>query len=160
LIAWPQSGTLAVLARSLGSQTLPGGQWLLRIPDMVRFLQKIAPVLEERLAASAWQGLNMDLVLNFYREAFKLRFSAGKLEGVEALGFVDASMGADGGHCCIPPEAFLRLVLGYRSLDELKDAWPDVVIKPRVRGLVDVMFPVMLSYLHTPYHFMKTSEPS
>jgi hypothetical protein len=157
LIAWPQNGTLAALARNLGSRALLGGQWLLRIPDMVRFLQKIGPVLEERLAASAWQGLSMDFVLNFYRQAFKLRFNAGKLAGVEPLGFVDTSMGADGGHCCIPPEAFLRLAFGYRSLDELRDAWPDVVIKPQVRSLVDVMFPPMISYLTTPYHTMKAS---
>jgi hypothetical protein len=165
LIAWPQNGTLPALAHSLGSRTLPGGQWLLRIPDMnpqyfggmARFLQKIGPVLEERLAASTWQDLSMDFVLNLYRQAFKLRFNAGKLAGVESLGFVDASMGADGGHCCIPQEAFLRLVFGYRSLDEIRDAWPDVVIKPQVRSLVDVLFPPMISYLHTPYHYMKTS---
>ena len=154
-VAWPENNTLAQLARSLGSQPT-GSQWLLRIPDRLCFLEKIGPELEKRLAASAWQNLTTDLIINFYREAFKLRFVAGKLAGVEALGFVDTSMGADGGHLCIPPEAFLRLVLGYRSLEQLADAWPDIVVKPEVRRLVEVLFPRMTSYLHTPYHYMKT----
>ena len=29
---------------------------------------------------------------------------------------------------CIPPEAFVRLALGYRGLEELRDAWPDIVV--------------------------------
>ena len=153
-VAWPENNILAQLARSLGSRPV-GGQWLLRIPDMPRFLEKIAPELEKRLAASAWQGLTTDLIINFYREAFKLRFVAGKLAGVEALGFVDTSMGADGGHLCIPPDAFLRLAFGYRSLEQLADTWPDMVIKPEVRHLVESLFPRMTSYLHTPYHYMK-----
>jgi hypothetical protein len=51
-----------------------------------------------------------------------------------------------------PPEAFLRLVFGYRELAELRDAWPDIMIKPEVRHLVEVLFPGMLSYLHMPFH--------
>ena len=154
LIAWPENGTLAQLARSLGSQAMPGGQWLLCIPNMTRFLGKIGSVLESRLAASTWRGLTTDLIINLFREAYKLRFVAGKLVAVEPLGFVDSSMGADGGHLCIPSEAFLRLVFGYRTLDELRDAWPDIVVKAESRSLVDILFPRMLSYLHTPFHYM------
>jgi hypothetical protein len=83
-----------------------------------------------------------------------MRFEAGRLAGVDSLVFVDASMGADGGHLCIPPEAFTRLVTGYRTLDDLYDAWPDIVVKPEVRNLVDVLFPRLESYLFTPYHYM------
>jgi len=152
LVAWSETSTLAQLARSLGSQTVPGGQWLLRIPDVARFLVKIGPVLENRLAVSAWRGLTIDFTLNLFRQAFRLGFVDGKLVRVEPLGFVDTSMGADGGHLCIPPEAFLRLVYGYRGLAELRDAWPDIMIKPEVRHLVEVLFPGMLSYLHMPFH--------
>ena len=154
VMAWPQTTHLAQMARSLGSQTVPGGQWLLRFPDLARFFRRLAPVLESRLAGSAWQAATTQLTINLYREAFRLRFENGKLAGVEALGFVDASMGADGGQLCIPPEAFIRLLSGYRSLDQLFDAWPDITLKPEARWLVEVLFPRMESYIHTPYHYL------
>jgi hypothetical protein len=70
---------------------------------------------------------------------------------VAPLGFVDASMGADGGDLCIPPDAFVRLVLGYRDLDELGDAWPDIVVKAQSRYLLQALFPKMTSYFWMPY---------
>lgn len=73
-IAWPEHGALAQLARSLGSQMARGGQWLLRIPDVGRFLMRIGPALENRLASSDWRGLIMDLVINLFRQAYQLHF--------------------------------------------------------------------------------------
>lgn len=142
------------LAHSLGSQVVESAQWLLRFPDVAHFLMRIGPLLENRLEASPWRGLTGELIINLYRQAYRLRFLAGRLAGVDSLGFVDASMGADGGHLCIPPEAFVRLLTGYRALDELFDAWPDIVVKPEMRGLIDVLFPPMRSYLYMPYHYM------
>lgn len=145
---------LAQLAHSLGSQVVESPQWLLRFLDVARFLVRIGPALENRLTHSSWRGLTADIIVNLYRQAYRLRFAEGRLAGVDALGFVDASMGADGGHLCIPPEAFVRLVTGYRALEALFDAWPDIVVKPGVRGLIDVLFPPVKSYLYMPYHFM------
>ena len=115
-ISWPVNTPLAALARQLGSQTVPGGQWLVRIPEMASFLKKMGPLFEQRLADSDWHGLSAQITINLFRQAFGLHFEAGQLVAVDALGFVDASMGADGGHFCIPSDAFLRLLFGYRSL--------------------------------------------
>ena len=60
-------------------------------------------------------------------------------------------MGAKGGDLNIPPDAFVRLVLGYRDLDELHDAWPDTVPRAESRHLLDVLFPKMGSWVHMPY---------
>jgi hypothetical protein len=159
-IGWPQTGTLVQIARSLGSVPFPTYQWLVRITDIPAFLTKIAPVLERRLAnagcgagAHAGAPLPPDLIINLFREAYVLRFAAGKLITVERAGFVDSSMGADGGDLCIPPDAFVRLVCGYRDLDELTDAWPDIVIRPGSRRWLSVLFPKMPSYWCTPYMF-------
>ena len=154
LVSGPDHAPLVQLARSLGSQRVEGGQWLLRFPDVARFLMRIGPALQNRLADSPWRGLTMELIINLYHQAYRLRFQTGSLVGVDALGFVDASMSADGGHLCIPPEAFVRLLSGYRALDELFDAWPDITLKPEVRNLIDVLFPPRKAYLYTPYHFM------
>jgi GNAT superfamily N-acetyltransferase len=146
-----QDHTLMRIGRSLGSTPLPAYQWLLRFGDVARFLHKIGPVLERRLAASGCAGLTADLCINLFRQAFVLHFEAGKLLQVEPAGFVDASMGADGGDLCIPLEAFVRLALGYRDLDELRDAWPDIVVKAGSRHVLDVLWPRMASWVRMPY---------
>jgi GNAT superfamily N-acetyltransferase len=143
--------TLLRIGRSLGSTPHPAYQWLLRIPDVSRLLSKIGPALERRLAASDCAGLTADLCINLFRQAYVLRFQAGALVGVERAGFMDASMGAEGGDLNIAPDAFTRLVLGYRTLDELHDAWPDTEAKVERRHVLDVLFPQMASFVRMPY---------
>jgi GNAT superfamily N-acetyltransferase len=157
-IAWPPTTPMVQVARSLGSQAIHAGQWLLRIPDLAGLLGKLAPVFERRLSLCAWNDANEELVINLYRRAYRLRFSCGRLAQVEQLGFVDASMGADGGDVCIPQDAFVRLLTGYRGLDELSDAWPDLQVKPERRSLVEALFPPQQACLYTPFHFMGTSD--
>jgi predicted N-acetyltransferase YhbS len=157
-VAGPADSTLATLVRGLGSQAVPGGQWLWRIPDLPQLLARIAPVLAARLAASPWRGLSGNIILNTYRAAYRLTFAAGSLAHIDVLGFVDSSMGADGGDLCLPPDALLRLVLGYRRLDELVDAWPDISCKPEKRTLIDTLFPPMSAFVYTPYHYLGRPE--
>jgi len=150
-IAGPVSDRLVGLARSLGGVALPvADQWLWRIPDLATLLIRLAPLLEQRLAAAGCGDFTGTLRLNLYRRAYALHFHAGTLV-VEALGFVDASLGADGGDLCIPPEAFIRLLLGYRTLDQLRDSWPDLVIKPAARCLLNALFPPATAHILMPY---------
>ncbi len=153
-LAWPQEGTLVQLGRSLGGAPLPHYQWLLRITDVAALLNKLAPALERRVARSPFAGLTRDVCLNLYRQAYTLHFENGKLR-VAPAGFVDASMGADGGDIRLPPEAFVRLVLGYRTLAELWDAWPDSGARPESRALADVLFPRLRAYLCLPHMYME-----
>jgi hypothetical protein len=155
LVSWPKNNTLARMARNFGSVTGAGCQWLLHITELGGFLTNITPVLERRLAASDCAGLTRNVIINLFRQAYKLRFVSGKLEKVQPLGFVDSSMGADGGDLCIPPEALVRLISGFRSLEELRDAWPDIVVKADSRRIIEVLFPKMDSYLSTIYAYFK-----
>jgi hypothetical protein len=157
-IRWPQESTLVQVARSLGSTPLPHDQWLIRLNNPQQFLAKLTPILEERLARSAHAGFTGEITINLFRQAYLLSFAAGHLKWVNALGFVDASMGADGGDLCIPHDAFVRLVLGYRSLGELLDAWPDIVIRPARRHLLDTLFPKCRSYFSMPYFYYGSTE--
>ena len=152
-LSLPQTSTLIQIARSLGSVTLPAYQWLLRIPELPRLLSKLRPVLGRRLLASAFAGFTGDVCINLFRKALTLHFEEGKLMKVNPAGFVDYSVGADGGDLCIPPDAFVRLVFGYRELDELRDAWPDIVVKAESRHLIDVLFPRMISHFCMPWAY-------
>lgn len=159
VLGWPVQSTLLDVARTLGSKPAWGDQWLWRWVDLPALLRKLAPVLAERLAASPYAGLRADLILNLFTTAYGLRFEDGKLVAVDALGFVDASMGADGGDLCIPPEAFMRLLLGYRPLDALFDAWPDIAVRKARRGLWDVLWPRLDGYVWMPYVNLAEEEP-
>ena len=150
-IAGPASDRLVALARTLGGVGLPvADQWLWRVPDLVALLNRIAPLLTQRLVQAGCGDFSGALRLNLYRQAYALQINRGQI-GVKALGFVDASMGADGGDLCIPPEAFIRLLLGYRSLEQLRDSWPDIMFKAETRYLIETLFPGLAAHILMPY---------
>lgn len=159
-LSWPQSSTLIEVARTLGSTVTGADQWLLRITDPARLITKLAPVFARRLAESSWAGFSGDITLNLFRQAYRLRFAAGQLVAVDPLGFVDASMGADGGDLCIPPDAFVRLLTGYRTLTQLGDGWPDIVVRPQARHLVEILFPPCESYFWLPFLYFGQMLPA
>jgi predicted acetyltransferase len=153
-VGGPAESVLVKLARSFGSIASQPEQWLMRITDIPAFFRKIAPALEKRLEASDCAGATEDIVINLYKRAYRISFIEGKFAASEDIGFRDYSMGADGGDLLIPQDAFVRLAFGFRQLDQLLDAWPDMVINPSKRRLVTVLFPTASTYISTPYHFM------
>jgi hypothetical protein len=141
----PANHPLARTARAWGAADLGYYAWQIHLPDIVRLLRKLAPVLERRIAGSAFTGLTQTVCLNLYREAFDLRFDAGKLVDVTRAGF------RDGGDINVPPFAFTPLVLGYRSREELAAMYPDVSIWGQSQYLTDTLFPKMESFIYTIY---------
>ncbi len=158
-LGWPEQGMLLQVGRGLGSHPHTGDQWLIRIPDWMRLLQKFGPIWTARLARAGYHQLTTELTINLFRQAYRLHFVDGTLAGVDALGFVDASMGAEGGDLCISPDAFTRLLFGYRTLEELRDAWPDTAIRALRRPLLDALFPKLASYVWLPYMHCGHLEP-
>lgn len=117
--------------------------WQVRVYDWAALLGALRPVLERRLAASAYRGLTHTLVIDLYRTQIALEWRNGRLqtvrEGIEI---------SDGGapRVRLPVDAFTQLVLGYRGLEELYATRLDVQASgsggARVyRGLVDALFP-------------------
>ena len=92
-----------------------------RIEDLAGFLELVAPVLEERLAASNCAGRSGPLELGFYRDGLRLVFERGRLQGIEHWQPTTEQLG----HVAFPGLAFLQLLLGYRSLGELQRAFAD-----------------------------------
>jgi hypothetical protein len=138
-------------ARALGSQPITPYQWLLRVTNMPALLMKLGCLFEQRLSSSARHNYTGEYLINLYRMAYRMRFVNGQLTAVDDVGFVDASMGADGGDLCIPPDAFIRLLFGYRSLESVRDAWPDIMWKDSTFDLLTTLFPVISSCIWMPY---------
>jgi hypothetical protein len=49
------------------------------------------------------------------------------------------------------PQVFVQLLLGYRSREELEATYPDFLVKPSHKQLIDTLFPKMPSFIHTNY---------
>jgi predicted N-acetyltransferase YhbS len=139
------SNPLVALARAWGAQDAGRYAWQIHIPCVPRLLRKIGPILEHRIAASPFAELTETVTLNLYKEAFELRFEAGRLLDVDAVGFREM------GEINIPPLLLAPLVLGYRSRAELRSAYPDVWVMGRAQALIDVLFPKMSAYMYTIY---------
>jgi hypothetical protein len=116
--------------------------WEVRIPDRVRFVRTIAPILEDRLVASPFAGLTRDLEMTFFESGLKMSFIEGRLDKVEAwrppiVWLADLR---------ILPRAFDTLLMGSRSIDQLVEAFPEIRIRPEDdRDLLATLFPAIPS---------------
>lgn len=112
--------------------------WYLRVADLPGFLRHITPVLEDRLARSIAVGHTGVLKLSFYRDGLRLAFDAGRLTVVEPW----MPTHDDGGGAAFPGLSFLQLLFGYRSLEELRGAFPDCWADGDApRALLGILFP-------------------
>jgi GNAT superfamily N-acetyltransferase len=99
----------------------PPYAWYVRVPDLVDFLQHIAPVLGQRLSGSALAGHTGQIRISFYRDGLRLVFENGQLSAIEPW----QPTPREGGDAGFPDLTFLQLLFGYRSLEELRYAFAD-----------------------------------
>lgn len=145
----PSSPEHAVLA-GLGAREERIYGWQVRVYDWVALLESLRPVLEQRLAASAYRGLTHTQVIDLYRAEITLLWRDGRLETVSRG--TEAASGAGGARVRLPEDAFTQLVLGYRSLDELYATRLDVQASATggaraYRGLMNTLFPPLKAWI-------------
>jgi len=138
-------GTAHPLFEALGEAILPMVHrpyaWYVRVPDLPGFLIQLAPVLNERLAGSVAAGHSGALSLDFHRGGLRLTFEHGQLRRAEhwERGMWEEDQAG------FPPLVFLPLLFGYRSLDELRDMYPDVHCSDDAEPLLKALFPKAFS---------------
>jgi hypothetical protein len=121
--------------------------WYLRVADLPAFLQRIAPVLEERLASSAVVGYTGSLKLSFYRSGLLISFEDGRLTGADPW----RPSHEDQGAAAFPGLSFLQLLFGYRSLSELHDSFPDCWTETdEAQAVLGALFPKKPSNIFWP----------
>lgn len=122
----------------------PPYAYYLRVPALAAFLRHIAPVLEDRLAASIVAGHSGELQVGFYGDGLRLVLDHGRLAAVGAWEPGDHSGSAP----AFPGLTFLQLLFGYRSLADLKYAFADFrVDDDEANVLLDALFPKQLSHV-------------
>ncbi len=132
----------AALGEELASRYETPYAWYIRIPDVPAFIQHIVPVLEERLAASPWATYTGELNVDFYRGGLRVVMADGKITTVETWRPPTYGDHANAG---FPPLVFVQLLVGYRSLAELKASYPDVWANNEATQLINSLFPALPS---------------
>jgi hypothetical protein len=129
------------LGKHLPSVTKPYAYYL-RVADLVGFLNHVKPALEKRIAESIAVGHSCEIKISFYRDGLRLVLENGKLTQVESW----KPSPEDGGDTAFPEHTFLQILFGYRSLDELRQSFPDCWYdREETRALINILFPKKLS---------------
>jgi predicted acetyltransferase len=130
---------------AIGGVKQPPYAWQMRVTDYAKLFQKIKPLLDKRLASSTYRHITEKISFNFYRYTVQLTIQDGAITGAQRLETnEDRTIRAN-------PMVFTQLLLGYRSREELQAIYPDFIVRPSRRNLIDVLFPKMPSYIHTEY---------
>lgn len=117
---------------------IPPYAWYVRVPDIAVFLERIAPVLEQRMASSLAPGYSGEVKLNFYRSGISMSWENGRLVKVGNW----QPRQSDWGPGRFPNLTFLELLFGFRTLEELQDAYPDCTGgNDENRVLLQALFP-------------------
>jgi GNAT superfamily N-acetyltransferase len=133
------------LGTNLAPGTDPPYAWYVRVADIPGFVRFIAPVLEQRLAASVLGSYTGEIKLDMYRGGLRLAFENGTLATVEPW---EAPPFGDVASAGCPALIFTQLLFGYRTLDEVRYAFPDVWASDDAQILLNVLFPKCPSSIH------------
>ena len=112
----------------------PSYAWYMRVADVPRFLNHIAPVLERRLARSALSGFSGEIKVTEYVRGIRLKIDQGRISA-------EAWTPDDSDNAMFPPYTFLQLLFGRRSLSELRYMFPDCILQDEAAALFEVLFP-------------------
>ncbi len=118
--------------------------WYVRVPDLPRFIMTIAPVLEQRLRGSAVAGFDGELRLHFYRDGLIMKWQQGRLLSAESWRRVEWGPSP---HASFPPQVFLQMLLGRRSLEDLRYAYADVSAERSTELVLHTLFPKQASHV-------------
>lgn len=142
------ASNLCRITLDLGGVPTPGWKHMVRIPDIIQFLNKIRPVLEHRLHGTMFEGLTQELALNTYRNCYLLNFIHGCLDPIIDIGMQNTDARRE---IRMPPDDFVRLLLGAYTIDQLKETNIDFIVHGNRKALLASLFPKKESYIF-PYH--------
>lgn len=133
-------------AFSMGAHQEKCYAWQIKIPDTIRFLTKMRPILEKRLKKSLFKHWTNALRLNFFTRTVDLHWVKGCLTKIVP----------GEGECAdtfsINPDLFPALCLGYRTWQEIrylrKDIFPS---SDKSRLLIETLFPSRKSWIYEQY---------
>lgn len=133
-----------LLGEALDYPREPPYAWYIRVKDLPAFLMHIAPALERRLANSPVAGYSGEIKLDFYRGGLRMVFERGRLVSAEDWQTPPYGSATD---AAFPPLVFLQVLFGHRSIEALRQVFPDIWVSDEVRPLLRALFPTRPSFV-------------
>jgi len=111
--------------------------WMIRIPSVKRFLDVITPVLNLRLAKSDFRKISDSVRISWYKAAIEIILKNGKVREIKEIPVkeiteVDAS---------VPFPVIYQLFMGYQTIEELQEIYPDAGGRAVKLTLIQTLFP-------------------
>jgi predicted acetyltransferase len=128
-----------------GFRRVPTYAWQIRITDYAGIFRKLKHLLEKRLSNSPYHSLTEILNFNFRMLTIRVTVKKGRINDIQEIQTSERSP------IGLNPLAFIQLLTGYKSREELEATYPDVRIALSHRYLIDVLFPKLPSYIHSAY---------
>ncbi|MFX1367280.1 MAG: GNAT family N-acetyltransferase [Promethearchaeota archaeon] len=138
------NSNLSRVGLDFDGQMSRGWKHQLRIPDVVRFLRRIRPVLEKRIRNTMFAGLTQEVIINTYRHRYVLDFQGGKITEIKDIGLHEDRKYLD---FRAPPNDFVRLLLGQYSQEELAHQNIDFIVRGPMKSLIATLFPKQESFI-------------
>jgi predicted N-acetyltransferase YhbS len=152
VLATPVGSPHHEVALSLGGRAERPYAWQVKILDHRALLERLGPVLEQRLAGSLFRNLTSDLVLDLYDLHLVLKWRDGHLDEVAELpgqpsATTPASAAPPPPVARFPRSAFARMILGTRTVNDLILEREDVAIARPLRPLLGDLFPRLEAWM-------------
>jgi predicted N-acetyltransferase YhbS len=139
LIGFDSPGTMfADQLRVLGDGFVYGLGYYVRIPDPVGFLERLRPVLSQRLARSDLATAHGSVEISLYTYGIAIDYADGEVTAVRRVAGVEDPTDVDG--IGVAPDWFPALVFGRCKATDLAKRVDDVLIL-RDHHLMNVLFP-------------------
>ncbi|MHA1533895.1 MAG: hypothetical protein ACTSP8_04110, partial [Promethearchaeota archaeon] len=139
---------LAELIGELGGTTYDTYGWQVKVPNLKLYLEKIKPILENRIYNSNFQGITQDVKISNYKTTYILSFNNGHISTIKTENGYPKETSYD---LKLPGPTLFKLILGDRSFKEIKHIIKDARVKHESREIINVLFPKENSYPDTYY---------
>jgi GNAT superfamily N-acetyltransferase len=148
VISTPRGSDVSALALEYGADDRWEYGWQIKVIDPPGFIRTVTPVIEARLAASRWRGRLYSLTVGLYGRALRLDWEGGRLAVVEGVTGPEAHGVNAAESCAIPPELLSPLLLGYRSIAEIRALRHDLSVYGDAEDFLGAAFPKNDSFVH------------
>lgn len=139
---------LAELIREYEGTTYDTYAWQVKILNLKSYLDRIKPILENRIHTSSFQGLTQNLKISDYKTTIALSFNNGQVSAIKMENGYPKDLICD---LKLPGSILFKLLLGDRNFKEIKHIIKDAIVKHESRELIDILFPKEDSYPDTYY---------
>jgi hypothetical protein len=112
-----------------------------RVPDPGALLERLAPVLGRRLAASEFADATGKLRISTYRSVIDIDYDHGEVGSVAQSGHPE---NPDGRLPAVPPDHLAELIFGRWGASALAERYDDVTLASE-GPLMDVLFPMLVA---------------